>query len=122
MRNGVACGAILYESKNARKWSDDYVLEDQTAAEADHAILATFKFPKDTAQVEIRDGVIIVNLARAVAIAQILRKHLLHVHGLRLSKTEGQGLRQAHQLQPGASAFYSRSEDRLARADLPGLR
>jgi hypothetical protein len=32
--------------------------------------------------------VIIVNPARAVAIAQILRKHLLHVHTLRLSKTE----------------------------------
>jgi hypothetical protein len=91
MRNGVTCGSILYESKNSTAWRDDYVtklIQDQTAAHADHAILSTFKFPKDAAQVEIRDGVIIVNPARAVAIAQIIRKHLLHVHTLRLSKSE----------------------------------
>jgi hypothetical protein len=94
MRSGVACGSILYESKNSVQWRDDYVTKlakDQTAAEADHAILSTFKFPKDTDQIEIRDSVIIVKPARAVAIAKILRKHLLHVHTLRLSKTERQG-------------------------------
>jgi hypothetical protein len=91
MRNGVASGSILYESKNSIAWRDDYVtklVRDQTAAQADHAVLATLKFPKDTAQIEIRDGIIVVNPARAVAIAQILRKHLLHVHTLRLSKSE----------------------------------
>jgi hypothetical protein len=91
MRNGVACGSILYESKNSTQWRDDYVtklVRDQTAAEADHAILSTFKFPKDTDQVETRESVIIVKPTRAVAIAQILRKHLLHVHSLRLSKNE----------------------------------
>jgi hypothetical protein len=93
MRNGVACGSILYESKNSLSWRDEYVtklVRDQTAAHADHAVLATLKFPKDAGQVEIRDGVIVVNPARAVAIAQILRKHLLHVHTLRLSKNERQ--------------------------------
>jgi hypothetical protein len=62
MRNGVACGSILYESKNSVQWRDDYVtklLKDQTAAGADHAVLSTFKFPKDTDQIEIRDSVII---------------------------------------------------------------
>jgi hypothetical protein len=91
MRNGVSCGSILYESKNSMQWRDDYVtklVRDQTAAEADHAVLSTFKFPKDTDQVETREGVIIVKPTRAVAIAQILRKHLLHVHTLRLSKSE----------------------------------
>ena len=94
MRNGVACGSILYESKNSVQWRDDYVtklLKDQTAAGADHAVLSTFKFPKDTDQIEIRDSVIIVKPARAVAIAKILRKHLQHVHTLRLSKSERQG-------------------------------
>jgi hypothetical protein len=94
MRNGVACGSILYESKNSTAWRDDYVtklVRDQTAAAADHAVLSTFKFPKDTDQVEIRDSVIIVKPSRAVAIAKILRKHMLHVHTLRLSKSERQG-------------------------------
>jgi hypothetical protein len=94
MRNGAACGSILYESKNSMAWRDEYVtklVKDQTATEADHAVLSTFKFPKDTDQVEIRDNVIIVKPARAVAIAKLLRKHLLHVHMLRLSKSERQG-------------------------------
>ena len=91
MRNGVSCGSILYESKNSMQWRDDYVtklVRDQTAAKADHAVLSTFKFPKDTDQVETRESVIIVKPTRAVTIAQILRKHLLHVHTLRLSKSE----------------------------------
>ena len=61
---------------------------DQTAAKADHAILSTFKFPAEAKQVEVRDGVIIVNPARAIALAQIIRKHVVHVHTLRLSKSE----------------------------------
>jgi hypothetical protein len=91
IRNGISCGAILYESKNSTAWRDDYVtklIRDQTAARADHAILATFRFPKDTSQVAIRDSVVIVNPARAVAIAHMIRKHLLQVHTLRLSKAE----------------------------------
>jgi hypothetical protein len=91
MRNGIECGSILWESKNSTGWRDDYVtklIRDQTAARADHAVLSTFKFPSATAQVAHRDGVVIVNPARAVAIAHMIRKHLLLVQTLRLSKTE----------------------------------
>ena len=94
MRNGIACGSILYESKNSMAWRDEYVtklVKDQTAAGADHAVLSTFKFPRDTDQVEMRESVIIVKPTRAVAIAKMLRKHLLHVSMLRLSKSERQG-------------------------------
>jgi hypothetical protein len=94
MDNGQECGTIIYESKNSTRWLDEYVkklVRDQTAAHADHAILATLAFPANTSQVEIRNGVIVVNPARAVVLAQILRKHLLHVHTLRLSKSERQG-------------------------------
>ena len=91
MRNGMACGSILWESKNSMGWQYDYVtklIRDQTAARADHAILSTFKFPAGTSQVAIFDGVVIVNPARAVAIAHMIRTHLLLVHTLRLSKAE----------------------------------
>jgi hypothetical protein len=57
-------------------------------SKADHAVLSTFKFPTGTAQVTHRDGVVIVNPARAVVIAHMLRKHLLTVHMHRLSKAE----------------------------------
>jgi len=91
MHNGRECGKIIYDSKNSTAWRDDYVtklVQDQTAAKADHAILSTFKFPQGAKQVEVRESVIIVNPARAVAIAQIIRKQLVHVHTLRLSKSE----------------------------------
>lgn len=94
MHNGQECGTVIYESKNSTQWRDEWVdklVRDQTAAQADHAILATLAFPKKTSQVEIRNGVIIINPARAVAITQMLRKYLLHVHTLRLSKSERAG-------------------------------
>jgi hypothetical protein len=91
IHRGKECGSFLYESKNSTAWRDDYVaklIRDQTAARADHAILSTFKFPAGAAQVEVRDGVVIVNPARAIAVAQLIRKHMVLVHTLRLSKTE----------------------------------
>lgn len=90
IHNCRECGKIIYDSKNSTAWRSDYVsklVEDQTAAKADHAVLSTFKFPGEAKQVEVRDGVIIVNPARAIALAQIIRKHVVHVHTLRLSKT-----------------------------------
>jgi hypothetical protein len=91
MRNGITSGSILWESKNSTAWRDDYVtklIRDQTAARADQAVLSTFKFPAGTSQVAIRDGVVIVNPARAVVIAHMIRSNLLRIHTLRLSKAE----------------------------------
>ena len=89
--NGRSCGKIIYDSKNRAAWRDEYVSKlsrDQTAAKADHAILSTFKFPAGASQLLERNGVIVVNPARAVAVAQILRSHMVYVDTLRLSKTE----------------------------------
>jgi hypothetical protein len=91
MRNGVASGSILWESKNSTAWRDDYVtklIRDQTGIRADAAVLSTFKFPAGTSHVALRDNVVIVNPALAVVIAHMIRRYLLFIHTLRLSKTE----------------------------------
>lgn len=91
MHNGRECGRIIYDSKNSAAWRNDYVsklLRDQTATKAEHAVLCTLKFPAEARQIELRDGVIIVNPARALALVHILRKHVAVVHTLRLSKAE----------------------------------
>ena len=91
INNGQDCGTIVYDSKNRSAWRNDYVaklIRDQTAAKADHAILSTLKFPAGASQLEVRDGVVIVNPARAVAIAGIIRKQMMQMHTLRLSKAE----------------------------------
>lgn len=91
MDHGKECGTILYESKNLKKWCPDHVTklrEDQVAEKAEHAVLSTHKFPQGTSQVHNQDGVVIVNPARVVAVATILRQHILQVHTLRLSEVE----------------------------------
>jgi hypothetical protein len=83
----------LREQKRHAMARREYVtklVRDQTAAEADHAVLATFKFPKIRLRLRSEKKAIVVNPARAVAIAHILRANLLYVHTLRLSRSERQ--------------------------------
>jgi hypothetical protein len=88
MENGRTCGQIVYDSKNRGAWRSSYVrhlLNDKIAAKADHAVLVTRVFPAGQAQLSIQDGVIIANPARAVALAQVIRKHVVQLATLRLS-------------------------------------
>ena len=89
--NGRECGTIIYDSKNTTAWRSDYVsklVRDQTAAKADHAVLCVLKFPAEAKHLAVREGVIIINPTRAIALVTILRKHMIQVHTLRLSKNE----------------------------------
>lgn len=91
MLNGRECGTILYDSKNHKQWRDDHAAKlrkDQIAERAEHAILSTHKFPRDARQLHFRDGVLLVNPARVVAVVTIIRQHLLQLHTLRVSKVE----------------------------------
>jgi Uncharacterized protein conserved in bacteria (DUF2130) len=88
IHNGRDCGTIIYDSKNRNAWRSDYVTklaEDQMAAKAEHAVLSTHKFPAGARQLCVQDGVIIANPGRVVALVQVLRKHIIQGHTLRLS-------------------------------------
>jgi hypothetical protein len=89
--NGRLCGRIVYDSKNRTAWRTEYVTKlkaDQVAAEADHAVLASRAFPAGRKQLHLVDGVIVVNPARALVIANLLRRHIVQTHGLRVSNEE----------------------------------
>ena len=89
--NGKACGLVLYDSKNHKSWRGDFITklrDDQIADKADHAILATCAFPHGTRQVHMQDGVILVNPARAVAIAGLVRQQVVQAHCLCLSNED----------------------------------
>jgi hypothetical protein len=91
MLNGQKCGTILYDSKNHKQWREEHAAKlrkDQLAEKAEHAILSTHKFPRDTRQLHLRDGVLLANPARIVAVVTIIRQHLLLLHTLRVSKVE----------------------------------
>jgi hypothetical protein len=84
-------GTILYDSKNRGKFLFEHVTKlraDQIADKADHAILSTHKFPKDTRQLHIHEGVVLASPARVVAVATLIRQHLILTHKLRISRAE----------------------------------
>lgn len=88
--DGRYCGKIVYDSKNRANWRAKYVEQlrnDQLSEKADHAILATRKFPQNTKELAIRDGVLMINPARAVALAQVLRDAVIAVSSVKLSES-----------------------------------
>jgi hypothetical protein len=91
MENGKLCGKIVYDSKNRAQWRTEYATklrEDMIAAGADHAVLSLLKFPSETRQLDIREGVILANPARVTMIAKMLRDSIVQSHCLRLSTEE----------------------------------
>jgi hypothetical protein len=88
---GQECGTIIYDSKNHKAFRSEHVAKlrsDQLAAKAEHAILSLHKFPEGTRQLHQRDGVLLANPARVVALANLLRQHIIQVHTMRLSGIE----------------------------------
>ncbi|MEH2539225.1 MULTISPECIES: DUF2130 domain-containing protein [unclassified Bradyrhizobium] len=91
MHNGKECGKIIYDSKNHNAWRNDFVTKlasDQMAAKAEHAVLSTSKFPKGARHLHVQDGVVLAGPARVVALVQVIRRHLVQTHTLRLSNEE----------------------------------
>jgi hypothetical protein len=91
LHKGQSCGKILIESKNCQGWQDAYVTKlraDQRDAGADHSILATTVFKSGKKELYIDSDVIVVSLARAVNVIEILRSSILKMHLLGLSNKE----------------------------------
>lgn len=88
VHNGQVCGVILYDSKNHNAWRNDFVAKlraDQLADNAEHAILTVLKFPQGVRQLHLQDGVLVANPARVVAVVEMLRRHMIQTHTLRMS-------------------------------------
>ena len=91
MHSGKKCGTIIYDSKDRNKFEWAYVTKlraDQLAAEAEHAILSTRKFPRDTRQLHLHEGVLLANPARVVILATMIRRHILQLHTQRIGDIE----------------------------------
>lgn len=78
--SGLECGSILWETKNARKWSAAWLpklREDQRNAKAAIAVLVTEAMPPEVAHLTQIDGVWICTRACAVGLAMALRTGLV---------------------------------------------
>ena len=79
---GARCGAILWECKNAKNWSDGWIAklkDDQRTLRAEVAILVTASLPKGCTHFAIVDGVVVTDFACAAAVATLVRAQLLQL-------------------------------------------
>jgi len=89
---GQSCGAILWESKRTKNWSDGWLpklREDQRAAKADVAVIISQALPKEVETFECIDGVWVAHPKVALPVAMSLRQTLIEVAGARHA-SEGQ--------------------------------
>jgi len=89
---GQQCGAILWESKRTKNWSDNWLgklRNDQRAARANFAILVSRALPKEVESFDLIDGVWVVEPRCAVPVAIALRQSLINVAAVRQT-TAGQ--------------------------------
>jgi len=94
LHKGQACGRILIDSKVRQGWQNAFVTklrQDQVEAGAEQAILATSVFPSGEKEMYMDSDVIIINPARVVHIAHILRQAMItmHVRGLSMKERAG---------------------------------
>jgi len=85
---GQICGAILWEAKRTKNWSDGWLgklREDQRAAKADIALIVSHALPKGLQTFDQIDGVWVTESRCAVAVAIALRESLIALSAARLA-------------------------------------
>lgn len=90
--NGQRSGAILWESKRTKNWSDSWLAklrEDQRTAKAEIAILVSQVLPKGAETFEIVDGVWVTTPKTVLPVATVLRDALLQI-GMARQSMDGQ--------------------------------
>jgi hypothetical protein len=88
-QKGQIYGKILYEVKNTSRFMTKYLTDlraNQLREAADHGVLSTLAFPTGSQQVAVRENLVIVHPARAVAVATLLRRQVVEVFSLRLGR------------------------------------
>ncbi len=76
------CGKIIYECKNAKAFSGDWIEKlknDKRTSKSDIAVLITTIYPKDIERMEFKDGVWICSLEEFKGLSIALRESLIQV-------------------------------------------
>lgn len=84
---GQPCGAILWESKRTKNWSQGWLAKlrtDQRAAKADIALLISEALPVGVGTFDFVEGVYVAHPKCAIPIAVILRQSLIELANSRL--------------------------------------
>jgi hypothetical protein len=79
---GRRAGAILWECKNAKNWSDSWIEKlkaDQRSLRADVSVLVTAALPKGCCRFTLIDDVLVTDFTCAGPVAALLRSNLVQV-------------------------------------------
>ena len=88
---GQACGAILWESKRTKNWSDGWLAklrDDQRTAKAEAALLVSEVLPKGVQSFDLIEGVWVVEPRCAMPLAIAIRQSLVE---LTMARQAGEG-------------------------------
>ena len=122
---GRKSGAILWECKNTRNWSDGWIAklkQDQRSLHADVAVLVTATLPKGCTRFALIDGVLVTDFACAAGLAAVLRANLCELAQTRraaISKEESlellyrylSGVEFRHRVEAVVEAFTAMRHD-----------
>jgi len=92
--NGLLCGAILWESKRTKAWSDAWLTknkEDQREAGAHVGVIVSVALPKDVTRFDRREDVWVSSFDCAVPLATALRQTLHSTAVMRLAGQDRAG-------------------------------
>lgn len=92
--HGAPVGAILWEVKNTKKWSNDWLnksKQDMREARAAMCVIATATLPPGIEIFDRLDGVYVVSLRCVLPLAQILRQVLIEIAVVRATVKQGDG-------------------------------
>lgn len=79
---GQKCGVILWESKNTKAWSDDWIKklkDDRGLVEADACVLVTQTLPSDIVHFGLKDSVWVTEYKYALPLVSTLRVSLQEI-------------------------------------------
>ena len=122
---GRKIGAILWECKNTRNWSDGWIAklkQDQRSRHADVAVLVTATLPKGCTRFALIEGVLVTDFACAAGLAAVLRANLCQLAQTRraaISKEESlellyrylSGVEFRHRVEAVVEAFTAMRHD-----------
>ncbi|MBC7247572.1 MAG: DUF2130 domain-containing protein [Actinobacteria bacterium] len=83
---GRECGAILWEAKRTKAWSDGWLeklREDQREADADIAVIVSTVLPRDIKGIGLRDRIWVCDYPSFTGLATALRAGLIQVYTAR---------------------------------------
>ncbi len=88
--SGQKCGAILWETKRTKNWSDGWLVklrEDQRTSGADISLLMTHALPKGVETFDLIDNVWVVQTRYALPLVSALRQSLIGVYSTRQAQS-----------------------------------